>query len=218
MSRWDTVLFDLDGTLTDPKEGITKSAAFALRHFGIDADPDSLTAFIGPPLNDSFSRYFGLDPEQCVEAVREYRVRFSDVGWAENIPYPGIRELLDALRAQGMTLLVATSKPEVFARRILEHFGLSDCFADICGITMSERETMTKADVIRLVMARNGVDPASCVMVGDRLHDVEGGHEAGLPVVGVLYGYGSREELEAAGADFIAADTDELTKLLKNFQ
>ncbi len=214
MSRWDTVLFDLDGTLTDPKEGITKSAAFALRHFGIDADPDSLTAFIGPPLNDSFSRYFGLDPEQCVEAVREYRVRFSDVGWAENIPYPGIHELLDTLRAQGMTLLVATSKPEVFARRILEHFGLADCFADICGITMSERETMTKADVIRLVMARNGVDPASCVMVGDRLHDVEGGHEAGLPVVGVLYGYGSREELEAAGADFIAADTDELEKLL----
>ncbi|MCQ2430306.1 MAG: HAD family hydrolase [Clostridia bacterium] len=214
MSRWDTVLFDLDGTLTDPKEGITKSAAFALRHFGIDADPDSLTAFIGPPLNDSFSRYFGLDPEQCVEAVRQYRVRFSDVGWAENIPYPGIRELLDTLRAQGMTLLVATSKPEVFARRILEHFGLADCFADICGITMSERETMTKADVIRLVMARNGVDPASCVMVGDRLHDVEGGHEAGLPVVGVLYGYGSREELEAAGADFIAADTDELEKLL----
>ena len=216
MRRWNTVLFDLDGTLTDPKEGITKSAAYALRHFGIDADPDGLTAFIGPPLNDSFSKYFGLDAEQCVEAVRQYRVRFSDVGWAENIPYPGVREMLDTLRACGMTLLVATSKPEMFARRILAHFGLIDCFRDVCGITMSERETMTKTDVIRLCLDRNGIDPSdgSCVMVGDRLHDVEGGHNVGLPVVGVLYGYGSRKELEAAGADYITADMKQLKKIL----
>ena len=211
-----TVLFDLDGTLTDPKEGITRSAAYALAHFGIEADPDSLTAFIGPPLNESFARFFGLDPVQCEEAVRQYRVRFADIGWAENTPYPGVRTMLDTLREQGSTLLVATSKPEVFARRILDHFGLSDCFADVAGITLSVRETMTKADVIRLALSRRGIDPrdGGIVMVGDRMHDVAGGHAVGLPVVGVLYGYGSRAELEEAGAEYIAADMNELLKIL----
>ncbi len=214
---FETVLFDLDGTLTDSAPGITNAVAYSLKHFGIEADPAELRGFIGPPLDDSFRKFYGFDAEKAVEAVREYRVYFADRGWAENSVYGGIEELLKVLKAAGKKLLVATSKPEVFAVRILEHFGLASYFDCICGapMTPSESNSGRKADVIRDALGRGEVS-GSVVMVGDRLHDVHGAHEVGLPVVGVLFGYGDREELESAGADMIAETVEDLKRILQN--
>jgi len=213
---WDVILFDLDGTLTDPKEGITKCAAYGLKHFGIEVeDLDSLTKFIGPPLIDSYMEYYGFTREQAELAIVKYRERYGEVGWAENFPYPGIETLCARLRAAGKTLLVATSKPEAPAVRIMEHFGLAKYFDLICGAPMDNSDRGRKANVIRDALKRAGVEDLSCaVMVGDRLHDIHGAHEVGLPAVGVLYGYGDRPEHEQAAADYIAADLAQLEAIL----
>ena len=211
---WDIVLFDLDGTVTDPKEGITKSVAHALSYFGITEDPKDLTSFIGPPLMDNFRVSYNMTEEQAMEALARYRERYSTVGWAENVPYPGVAAFLQALKAAGKTLLIATSKAEPYAVKILEHFGLAEYFDFICGTPMDDPK-QTKADVIRAGLARAGVsDLSGAVMVGDRRHDVEGAHEVGLQAIGVLYGYGDRAEHEKAGADYIAADIPALQALL----
>ena len=212
---WDVIVFDLDGTVTDPKEGITKSVAHALDHFGIHVeDPDTLTYFIGPPLCENFQKSFGLSEQQSLDAVRVYRERYSTVGWAENVPYPGIAECLSSLRAAGKQLLIATSKAEPYAVRILEHFDLAKYFCVICG-TPLEDPKQTKADVILRALSRIGFsDLSRAVMVGDRMHDVEGGHRVGMQTVGVLYGYGNEEELRDHNADFVVADIKMLEKLL----
>lgn len=213
---WDVILFDLDGTLTDPKEGITKCVAHALRHFGIETeDLDSLTTFIGPPLIDSFMEFYGFSREQAEEAIVVYRKRYTEVGWSENVPYPGIHALCAKLKAAGKKLLVATSKPEGPAVRIMEHFGLAQYFDLIGGAPLDNSERGRKAAVIRDTLERAGVaDLSRCVMVGDRLHDIDGAHEVGIPVIGVLYGYGDRAEHEAHGADDIAENLSELETLL----
>ena len=210
---WDTVLFDLDGTLTDPKVGITTAVARALAAFGIHREPDELTDFIGPPLEESFMGGYGMNEEQAAEAVREYRAYYNVTGWLENVPYEGIADFLNTLKERGKTLLVATSKPEALARRILEHFELADCFTLICG-AHPEHGPSKKADVVAEALARSGAEKERAVMVGDRKHDVIGARENGIPCVGVLYGYGSREELEGAGAAAVAADLGELLALL----
>ncbi|MBR2132458.1 MAG: HAD family hydrolase [Oscillospiraceae bacterium] len=214
--QYHTILFDLDGTLTDPKEGITKSVAYALQHFGIQVENlDSLTCYIGPPLAVSFPEYHGISEEDTPTAVAKYRERFSDVGWAENLVYDGIEQMLAALKQAGKKLLVATSKPEVFAVRILEHFGLDGYFDLICGAPMHAPKGHGKADVIRDALERAGISELSdAIMVGDRLHDVEGAHKIGLPCIGVLYGYGDREEMEACRADYIAEDVEALRAML----
>ena len=214
--QYNTILFDLDGTLTDPKEGITKSVAYALQHFGIQVENlDSLTCYIGPPLAVSFPEYPGISEEDTPTAVAKYRERFSDVGWAENLVYDGIEQMLAALKQAGKKLLVATSKPEVFAVRILEHFGLNGYFDLICGAPMHAPKGHGKADVIRDALERAGISELSgAIMVGDRLHDVEGAHKIGLPCIGVLYGYGDREEMEACRADYIAEDVEALRAML----
>ena len=212
---WDVILFDLDGTVTDPKEGITKCAAFALSHFGIHVeDPDTLTFFIGPPLLETFGEHYGLNEAQALEAIDLYRQRFSSVGWAENVPYPGIADCLAQLKAAGKTLMIATSKPETFAVKILEHFGLAQYFDFICGVSM-DNPRQTKADVIRIALEKGNVaDLSRAVMVGDRKHDIEGGHEVGLKAIGVLYGYGDREEHEKHQDDYIVENIAQLTRLL----
>ena len=211
---WDVILFDLDGTVTDPKEGITKSAAFALSHYGIEADPDSLTFFIGPPLSETFRDTYGMSESQAMEAIGVYRQRFSKVGWLENIVYPGIEDCLSSLKAAGKTLMIATSKAEPFAVKILEHFGLARYFDIICGSVM-DNPNQTKADVIRTALSRaNVTDLTQTVMVGDRMHDILGAHEVGMKVIGVLYGYGDRAEHESCQADYIVENIDQLTKLL----
>lgn len=209
------LLFDLDGTLTDPAEGITRSVQYALRHFGIEVDdPHSLTPFIGPPLAESFREFYGFDDERIPEAIRVMREYFGSRGWHENRLYEGMPQLLGRLRTAGYTLAVATSKPVVFARRILDHFDLARHFAFTGGAELDGRR-QAKAEVIAHVLRELHVaDAASCLMIGDRRHDIAGAAAVGMDSCGVLWGYGSREELAEAGATRIAADLGELERLL----
>ena len=201
--------------MTDPKEGITKCAAFALSHFGIHVeDPDTLTFFIGPPLSETFRGTYGMSESQAVEAIRVYRQRYSTIGWAENIPYSEIKKCLAQLKAAGKTLMIATSKAEPYSIRILEHFGLAQYFDIICGTAM-DNPNQTKADVIRTALAKGNVtDLSRAIMVGDRRHDIQGAHEVGMKAVGVLYGYGDRAEHESHQADYIVENIAQLKKLL----
>lgn len=209
------LLFDLDGTLTDPKEGITKSVQYALKAYGIiEEDLDKLCPFIGPPLKDSYMEFYGFNEKDAQDGVYKYREYFSVKGWMENKEYPGIDRMLDALKKSGKHLMVATSKPELFAVKILKHFGMDHYFDFIGGADMEETR-VRKADVIRYVLEKNGIEHLEdVIMIGDRKHDVQGAKEAGVECVGVLYGYGDRAELENAGADYIAETVEELSALI----
>lgn len=208
------LLFDLDGTLTDPKEGITNSVAYALEYFGIKVeDKDTLIPFIGPPLTDSFMEFYGFSREQAAEAVEKYREYFSDRGIFENRVYEGILSLMKELKEAGKISILATSKPTVYAGKIVEKFGLAEYLTDIQGSEL-DGTRVKKEEVIRYAMEVNGIDPADVIMVGDRKHDIEGAHGAGIPVIGVLFGYGSEEELTLAGADYLAENVEALRRLL----
>ncbi len=209
------VLFDLDGTLTDSAEGIVNSVVHALNKRGLPVpEQETLLKFVGPPLLDSFQRYCGMTREEGMQGITDYREYFTDRGWCENLVYEGIPELLQKLKAAGKTLIVATSKPEVFAKRIVEHFGLAEYFSLVVGSTLDEKRT-GKGQVIDLVIRTIGEEHCGeMVMVGDREHDVRGAKENGLPCIGVLYGYGSREELEQAGAAQICESVQELENYL----
>ncbi|MBE7721499.1 HAD family hydrolase [Lacrimispora indolis] len=211
----DYFLFDLDGTLTDPKEGITKSVQYALRHFGIETENlDELCCFIGPPLKDSFMEYYGFSEEQAGKAIDVYREYFSGKGLYENKAYEGVAEVLQSFLNAGKKLYVASSKPEVFVRMILKHFELDSYFTFMGGADMGETR-VKKADVIRYVLEECGIrDLDKTVMIGDRKHDVLGAKEIGIASVGVLYGYGSEQELKAAGADVLAETIFDLQNLL----
>lgn len=206
------LLFDLDGTLIDPGEGITNSVAYALGKFDIHIeDRRELYPYIGPPLTDSFMSYHGLSAAQAAEALEYYREYFSVKGIYENIPYDGISALLEDLQSKGYTLLVATSKPEEFTVQILQHFSLDKYFSFVAGNTLDESRP-TKASVIAYLCERYlDICADNALMIGDRKYDIEGAKKNGLPSIGVLYGYGSREELEAAGATALAADLGELS-------
>ena len=200
---WDIILFDLDGTLTESGPGIMKAGQYALRAFGIERDWHDLSFFVGPPLNETFARFV---PAQDVDAaVAKFREYYQKDGWLDNAPYPGIPELLAHLKAQGKRLFVATSKLDTMAVRIVEHFSLAPYFEAACGAPAGDKEAGKKVNVVKAALKAAGCNDLSrAVMVGDREHDVIGGHLAGLSVIGVLYGYGSREELTAAGAEHIA--------------
>ena len=214
---YQTILFDLDGTLTDPAEGITNSIVHSLTYYGISvADKRELYDFIGPPLHKSYMRKFGMDEKTAYEAIEHYREYFGVRGLLENEIYDGIEEMLRRLQSAGKQLLVATSKPEVFSVRILEHFGLAKYFTMICGAPLHPPSNYGKADVIREAFDRAGItDKSSAIMVGDRRHDIIGAHSVGIPAIGVLYGYGDRAEHEQCGADFIVSSVSELASLLK---
>jgi len=213
---WNTILFDLDGTLTDSQEGIVNSVKNALDYFGIQEEREKMTRFVGPPLHDTFRDVYGFTAEQIDIGTKKFREYFTEKGWLENAPYPGVEELLKALREAGKRLVVATSKPEAFAVRILEHFGLAQYFDHICGAPMDEHSGAKKSRIIENALSyyEHGPFCTDAVMVGDRKHDVLGAHEKGLAAVGVLYGYGDRQELEEAGAEFIVETIDELKGLL----
>ena len=213
---WNTILFDLDGTLTAPAEGITKAVEAALNHYSIAVeDRSTLHKFIGPPLDESFPEFYGFDAARTAEATEVFRAYFDRQGWRENIPYPGVEDMLRDLRAAGKRLLVATSKPEVFALRIMEHFGLARYFDHICGAPMDNQEGAKKAAVIRDALRRAGVeDLSTAVMVGDRRHDIDGARQAGLEAVGVLWGYGDLQELEASHPVHIVESFDGLKRVL----
>jgi len=206
---------DLDGTITDPLEGITRSVQYALAHFGIQVeDHHTLSHFIGPPLVDAFMEYYGFSREQAVAAAEKYRERFSVTGLYENEVYPGMEAFLQTMAAAGKKLLVATSKPQVFAQKILEHFGLAGYFTFIGGSNLDGTRAH-KDEVIRYVLEENRItDLRQAVMVGDRKYDLVGAQKVGLDCIGVLYGYGSPEEMKEAGATALAADLRELAQLL----
>ncbi len=209
------ILFDLDGTLTDPKEGITNSVAHALEHFGIQVlDRDKLCRFIGPPLTDSFAEYYGFDAKKSLEAVRVYREYFSVRGIFENRIYDGVITMLEKLSGMDRQLFIATSKPEKFAVQIAKHFDFYRFFKAVRGIPL-DGEGMTKGQVIASVIKEFSLDRTRTVMVGDRSYDVTGAAENGIDSIGVLYGYGGRDELEGAGAGYIADSISQLTNYLE---
>ena len=206
------ILFDLDGTLTDSGEGIINCALFALEHFGLPLpDRETMRVFVGPPLHQSFIR-FGVPEDRADEAVRVYRSRYIPIGKFENEPYPGIRELLEKLTADGHTLYVATSKPEAMSVEILEHFDLAKYFTVICGASYDTSRS-TKDAVIDHLLSQIG-KTQDAVMVGDTAYDVIGAAAHGIPTIGVSWGYGKVEDLRSAGAAAIAHDMDELYSLL----
>lgn len=208
-----TVLFDLDGTLTDSGEGIINCATLALRHFGLPIPAyEDMRTFVGPPLRDSFIR-FGVPADQADEAIRVYRSRYIPTGMFENTPYPGIRELLEALRAEGYTLYVATSKPEEMSVTILEKFDLAKYFHRICGASIDSSRS-TKDAVIAYLLESSGAKE-DMVMVGDTKYDILGAKTHGIPAIGVGWGYGKVEEMEEAGAVGIAETMDELIGLIR---
>lgn len=212
------LLFDLDGTLTDPKVGITTCVQYALKSFGIEEpDLDKLESFIGPPLRDSFMKFYGFTAEQAKEAVEKYRERFRDTGIFENEVYPGIPYMLRNLKNNGMHLAVASSKPKVYVDRILEHFHLDQFFDVVVGSELDGKRE-EKAEVInealRLLFQEKPVKKEEVYMIGDRSFDVEGAKALNIESVGVTYGYGSKEELKAAKADYIVGSVKELEKFL----
>ena len=213
------ILFDLDGTITDPKEGITKSVQYALEDFGIqEPDLEKLTCFIGPPLVQSFQEYYGFDEAEAQRAVQRYRQRFAEVGIFENGVYEGVHEMLSELNNAGKTLCLATSKPGVFAKKILEHYHLAPYFTVVVGSELDGRRS-DKAEVIEEVLHRLAITESreKAVMVGDRRHDILGAKRCGLTSVGVSFGYAEPGELEKAGADYVVSSVAELGELLQSF-
>lgn len=213
--NYDYLLFDLDGTLTDPGEGITNSVAYALKKWGIEVeDKRELYCFIGPPLSYSFATFYGFSEEDSLKCVEFYREYYGVKGIFENKLYHGIPELLAKLKAEGKKLILATSKPEFYARKILDHFDLSKYFDYICGASMDESRNK-KADVIKYALETAGIkDTSRAVMIGDREHDVNGARENGLDSIGVLFGYGDLAEHTAAGATYIAEGVEDIKKFI----
>lgn len=216
MKKYDVILFDLDGTLTDPGMGITNSVAHALKKYGITVeDRTELYKFIGPPLHESFEKYYGFSKEEALQAVEYYREYYKVKGIYENLVYDGIEELLKKLCESGKRVILATSKPEIFAREILRHFSLDKYFCYAAGANLDGSRT-NKAEVIEYALREGGVtDKSTAVMIGDREHDIIGANKNGLDSIGVLFGYGSREELEDAGAAYIAETVEEIYEIIK---
>lgn len=213
--QYKYILMDLDGTLTDPMEGITKSVQYALSHLDIEVDDlNSLCKFIGPPLRDSFVTYYSLTDTQADVALMKYRERFKDTGIFENRMYEGIDSLLKKLTDDNRVILLASSKPTVYVERILEYFGLSTYFAFVGGSNL-DGTRVHKDEVVRYVLSSAGIqDLGASVMVGDREFDIIGAKKNGLDSIGVLYGYGSVGELTGAGATYLVRSVPELESLL----
>jgi phosphoglycolate phosphatase len=210
------VLFDLDGTLTDPKIGITRSIQYALSEMGYTLDDNnSLDWCIGPPLKGSFSKLLNtLDVTVLDKAISLYRSRFSTIGLFENSLYPQITETLKIIRSQNYKTFVATSKPHVYAKQILEHFSLLPLFDGVYGSELDGTHS-NKDDLIQHILLTENLSLISTVMVGDRQHDIIAAKHHGVYSIGVTYGYGTEQELELHGADFIAYSPDEIPKLLE---
>lgn len=211
------ILFDLDGTLTESAPGIIRSVKYALDRLAVgEYDENLLLKFVGPPLAESFKKFFGFSDEKALKAIDIYREYFSQKGLFENSVYSGIPQTLARLHDCGIKLAVATSKPEVFAEKILRHFSLADYFEHICGIPL-EDEKMTKSQVVAVALDKLGVsDKSLAVMVGDRDYDAFGAHENQIECIGVTYGYGTEYELRCAGAEYIAFCPAGIADIIEN--
>jgi len=212
---YDYILFDLDGTLSDTSEGVTKGVQITLKEFGISAELDDLKCFIGPPLQHSFKCFYNFNDEQNVKAIDIFRKYYMDEGGMFlNTPYDGLHELLDRIHADGKVLGVATTKLETAAVQVLERNGLAKHFDMICGVTADGTRT-TKADVIEEFFARAGnPDKSKVVLIGDTHFDCDGANACGIDCIGILYGFGTREELTGAGAKYIAETVEDIYPLL----
>ena len=205
--------FDLDGTLTDSAPGIVNSVCYALQKLGIEPPPkEQLTCFIGPPLSWSFSTYFGMDEALAQRAVDAYREYYRAGGMLENSVYPGVADLLKDLRDAGIVCVLATSKPHIFANRILQHFSLDRYFSLVSGPELDGTRG-EKSEVIAYALEQLGIDSTRALMIGDREHDVLGAKQFGMDSAGVLWGFGSEEELRRAGATYVCRCTDEVKAL-----
>lgn len=209
------ILFDLDGTLIDSSEGITKSTQYALAHYGIiENDLSKFYKFIGPPLVASFKKYYDFPEEQAVEAVAVYRERYNKIGLFECSLYPGVRECIEKLKAQGYLIGMASSKPEVSCRRILEHFGILELFDDVVGATFDGRID-TKEEVLNEVMRRwSDVPKDEMCLIGDTMFDVEGANQVGIRTVAVNFGFGNVQEMVEAGAVAVCDGMEKLPEIV----
>lgn len=209
------ILLDLDGTVTDSMEGITKSIQYALKYFDIEVkDLNQLRKFVGPPLKESLMEFYHFSETQAEAGINKYRERFAETGIYENAVYPGIEPLLRQLNAAGKEVMLATGKPAYYAQKILDYFHLSPYFKFVGGSGL-DGSLSHKDEVIRHVLENNNIqDLSQVVMVGDRKHDIKGAQKVGIDNIGVLYGYGDKEELTRAGADRIVASVEELGQIL----
>lgn len=214
---YQVCLFDLDGTITDSAPGIINSVIYALKKFGIEeTDREKLLAFIGPPLTESFQKFYGFSEEESWKGVEYYREYYAEKGIFECAVYEGLEETLKNLKDSGRKLLVSTSKPEVYARQIIDHFGLTKYFDYVAGMELDGGRG-TKAQVIEYALKTCRIENVEEVlMIGDREHDVLGAKSFGIDCAGVLYGFGSREELEMAGAKYIVSRPEELTDIIES--
>ena len=215
MVGYNYILFDLDGTITDPRIGITKSIAYALEYYGVKIeDLNSLCKFIGLPLRNLFTEHYSFSQEDAEIAVQKYREYFVETGLYENIVYKGIKVLLKDLYDRRKTLVLATSKPTVYAKRILKHFDLIDYFSFVSGSELNG-ERSVKAEVISYALEEIKIENLQkIIMVGDREYDIIGAKKIGIDSIGVSYGFGSKKELENAGAAFIAESVEMIGKIL----
>ena len=213
--KYEYILFDLDGTLTDSAVGITNSVIYALKKYDIKVDNrNELNKFVGPPLSDSFESYYGFSKEEAKTAVEYYREYYREKGMFENLVYDGIEDLLKTLKYNNKTLVVATSKPQVFAQQILEKFDIAKYFTYIAGSSL-DGTRVKKDEVIQYALEScNITNLPKVIMIGDREHDINGAKKVGIDSIGVLYGYGDRDELEKAGADFIVNTISDIEKML----
>lgn len=207
------ILFDFDGTVFDTVEGITKCVRYALNKFGLDAELDSLRCFAGPPLVDMFMEKFNLSREDAVQAVVYYRERYKPTGIYESQPFPGIKDLLEGIKALGKSMAIATSKPQIMAEELLDRGGLKKYFDVVCGAL--DEKSNAKWQVVTRAMESLGAKPEETVLIGDTKYDVIGAHQCSIPCIGVEYGYAAACELEENGADYIVKDMEELLKLIK---
>ena len=215
MKRYDTVIFDLDGTLENPESGLVSSFKYALGKMGVDYGTlDSLKRFIGPPLYSEWRRVFGFSEDEGDVALGLFHEYYSVFGWWDCEVYRGIHELLGELKGRGFTLAVATSKPEFFAEKVLSRFGLRGYF-DFVGAADGDRQRDKKHEVLEYVFENLGCKRERSVMVGDRVFDADGARKCGIDAVGVLWGHGSREELDSSGFVYIAENPTELISFLE---
>jgi len=216
MSNFNNILFDFDGTICDTSPGIFASMQKVCAHYNLSFGLDTFAKMIGPPLQESFTKIFHLPESEVRNAIKVYRDYYAAEGMFLCEPYEGVKELIHALRANGMRIFVATSKPEEYTRKIIERKGLSELFDFVGGADMEEKSRIDKVDVINYVLDENRISDKreSVLMIGDRFYDINGAHKANLKAAGILWGFGDRAEMEKCGADFIFETPQELQKFL----
>ena len=214
MKKYKVILFDVDGTLVESSVGVTLGVAHTLRRYGIEPPPcEELKKFIGPPLRESFRNFYGFEGEALSQVEYVFREYYDKKGINEMTLYPGIKSLLHDLKNAGAVVATASSKPYRHVKRVLENFGIAQYF-DYVGAADHERGIVEKEDVLQELLSNTGYAPSECLLVGDRLYDIVGAHKFGIDCAGVLYGFGSRSELEEYGADYIISSVEELREFL----